>query len=263
MKIGKTLGGALAALLLLLVAGALAADVLARSAVEASLGRTFGTEAGVESLDLEILRGRVSLAELTVANPEGFHASHLLSLRSGSLSAGLSTVLRDTVEVEELRLEGLQIALEQRGGSSNVGPVLERAAAARSEDAGRGGTAFRIHELVIRDVTARLRLDGGAAGTSEATVRIPEVRMEDVGSGPGGAVTVSRLADLTLRAVLGAVARRSGGPGGALGALLQEQVGDLPGGVELRLPGSGDDEGLRERAEEELRQLIPGRDGGG
>lgn len=257
------IGGALAALLLLLLGVGLAADVIARSALESSLSRTFGTEASVESVDLGILSGKVTLEGLSVANPEGFGDAPFHSLRRGRLAAGLASVFRDTVEVRELTLEGAELGIVQRGTGSNLGPILASVKRAREGDGTADETAYRIGQLVIRDVTARIRVGAGPGGEAETTVKIPEIRLEDVGSGRGGAVALSELAGLTLQAMLGAVARESGGLPGSLRDLLRSQAGRLPGGLQLRLPGSDEGENLRDQAEEELKQMIPGRDGNG
>lgn len=258
----QKIGGTVAVLVAVLLGLALTMDALARSVLESTLSRTVGTEATVESLDLEILSGRVTLEGLAVANPEGFEAPRFLSLRRGRLGAGLANVLRDTVEVEELTLEGFELDLEQRGSRSNVGPILASVEDARGARGETDEIAYRIEDLVIRDVTARVRIGAGPAGDAAATVTIPEIRMENVGSGGGGAVTLSELAGLTLQAVLGAVARESGDLPGQLGGLLRGQLQGLPGGVDLRVPEGADTEGLREQAEEELRELIPGQDDG-
>lgn len=186
----QKIGATVAVLVAVLLGLALTIDALARSVLEATLSRAVGTEATVESLDLGIFSGQVTLEGLTVANPEGFESPRFLSLRRG-------------------------------------------------------------------------RLGAGPAGDTAATVAIPEIRMQNVGSGGGGAVTLSELAGLTLQAVLGAVARESGDLPGRLGGLLRGQLEQLPGGVDLQLPGGADTEGLGEQAEEELRKLVPGQDGGG
>lgn len=263
MTRGKKILTALAALLLLLLAGALTLDSVARSALESVLTRTFGTETTVESLDLEVFAGRVTVEGVRVANPEGFGDAPFLSLRSATLGAGLAHVLRDTVDVRDVGLEGLELDLAQRASGSNFGAIMASVEEARRGDAGRDETAYRIRELVVRDVTARARIGGGALGEAGATVAIPEIRLENVGSGRGGAVTLSELAGLTVQAVLRAVARESGGLPGSLRALLRDGAGTLPGGLEIRLPGGEEGRSLREQAEETLRDLVPGGDDDG
>lgn len=258
----QTIGGTVAVLVAVLLGLALSIDAVARSVLESTLSRAVGTEATVESLDLEVLSGRVTLEGLALANPEGFEGPRFLSLRRGRLGAGLANVFRDTVAVRELTLEGVELDLEQRGGRSNVGPILASVEEARGARGESDEIAYRIEELVIRDVTARVRIGAGPAGEPAATVRIPEIRMENVGSGGSGAVTLSELAGLTLQAVLGAVARESGDLPGRLGGLLRGQLEPLPGGVDLQLPEGADTEGLQEQAEEELRKLVPGQDDG-
>lgn len=70
----QTIGGTVAVLVAVLLGLALSIDAVARSVLESTLSRAVGTEATVESLDLEVLSGRVTLEGLALANPEGSRA---------------------------------------------------------------------------------------------------------------------------------------------------------------------------------------------
>lgn len=241
----------------LAVAGLWGADGLARSAVESGLGRALGTETTIQELDLGLLSGEATLEELRVSNPQGFDSPHFLTLRRARVAVRLRSFLADTVEVRRLELEDMDLTLEQRGTSSNVAPVLASLREATAGRAPEDETRYRIGRMVIREVTARLQLGTGMGQQTAATVEIPEIRLDDVGSGRGGAVALSELAALTVQAVLRAVGRESGGLPGPLRGLLRRELGSLPG-LEIRLPGEGGS--LEEQAEETLRQLVPGRD---
>lgn len=259
----QKIGGTVAVLVALLLGAFLTVDALARSALESVLSRTLGTETSVESLDLGILSGEMTLEGLRVANPEGFESPRFLTLRRARLTAGLGALFADTVDVHELTLEGMELTLEQRGTASNVRPILASVEEARARRAPEDEARFRIGEMVVREVTARVRLESGMGDGAGATVEIPEIRLRDVGSGQGGAVALSELAALTVQVVLRGVVRESGGLPGSLGELLRGQVGSLPGNLDVRWPDAGAGEGLQEQAEERLRELIPGQDGQG
>lgn len=245
----QKIGAAVALLAALVVAAVLAADAVVRSAMESSLTRVMGTETTVESLDLGLLSGRTTFRGLRVANPEGFEDGAFLTLRSGRLEAGLpDLLLADTVGVRELVLEGLALDLVQRGTRGNFVPVLASLREARA----RGGeTAYRVSDLVLRDVTGQIDVRAGPVAAAEAAVEIPEIHLEDVGSGSGGAVVLAELAERTLRAVLRAVARRSDAVPGPLRRLLLERIGG---------DGAG---GLQGTVEQRLREVIPGGDDDG
>lgn len=249
---------ALAVLVVLGLGASFAVDGFARSAIETTLTRTFGTETSLESVDVGLLSGRVTAEGLVVSHPSGFESPYFASLATTRVRASLGELVGDPVTVDEVVLADFELFLEQAGGKTNFGPILESAKAAAAED--DEGRRYRIRTLVIRDVTARVRLDAGAGPAVERSVELPEIRLEEVGTGQEGGVTLSRVAEAVVRATVGAVARRSGELPGALGGLLQDaagSLGDLPGAPDLQLPGSEEGEGL----EETVRDLIPG--GGG
>lgn len=254
---------ALAGLLVLVLAGAWAADGLARATVESAIGRAVGTEATLEGMDLGLFSGEATLEGLRVANPDGFESPDVLSLRNGRVAVEPLSLLADTVDVRRLTLEGMELTLEQRGTRSNLTPILASVREATAGRAPEDETRYRVREMVIRDVTGRVRLGTGSGPGADATVEIPEIRLEDVGTGRGGSVALSELAALTVQAVVRAVARRSGGLPSSLEGVLRRELGPLPGGLEIRLPGSGEGRSLRGQAEETLRELVPGGDDDG
>lgn len=258
-KILATLGG----LLVLALAGVWTADGLARSAVESAIGRAVGTETTLEGMDLGVLSGEATLEGLRVSNPDGFESPEFLTLRSGRVAVDLLSLLADTVEIRQLTLEGMELTLEQRGTSSNVTPILASVREATADQAPEDETRYRVREMVIRDVRGNVRLGTGVGQVAEATVEVPEIRLEDVGTGRGGGVVLSELAALTVRAVLRAVARPSGGLPASLRGLVRRELGSLPGSLEIRLPGSEEGASLRDQAEETLRELVPGPDDDG
>lgn len=245
-----------AGLVLLVVGISFVVDAVARSAIETTLTRTFGTEVSLESVDVGLLSGRVTAEGLIVANPSEFESPHFASLATTRVRAGLGELLSDPVTVDEVVLEDFELYLEVTGGETNFGPILESAEAAREEDAGEG-RHYRIRTVVIRNVTARARFDPGAGQAVEQTVDIPELRLENLGSDAEGGITLSRIADAVARATVAAVVRRSGDLAGGLGGLLDGalgSLGDLPGGLDIQIPGSEEGEGL----EGTVRDLVPG-----
>lgn len=243
------------------VAAVLAVDVVAESALESALERVSGTGASVEDLDVGILSGTSELRGLRLDAPEGFESPHLLSLSRGRLEVGLASLLADTVQVEELRLQGVDLRLEVRGGESNFAPLLDRLAGWSPEE---GGRRYRVERVVVSDVTADVRAGAAGASVARGTVEVPEIRLRNVGS--GGGVPLARLAGIVLQATLEAVARRSGDVPGSVRGLLRRGLGALPGGVELRLPGGegeGGDGGLGDRLQRQAEELLPGGGGDG
>lgn len=244
--------------IVLALAGWLAADALARRGLEQGLERAFGTPASVESVDVGLFSGEVSARGLVVSNPEGeFRSPRFAALARMRATAGLGDLWGDTVVIRRVELEGLELHLERRGTATNFGPILASVEESRAS-AGEGERRYRIGELVLRDVAARVRLGSGeSAGSS---VSIPEIRLTDVGSGEGGA-TLTQVAGAVLEAALRGALRRSGTPA-AVVELLRSRLGGLgtlPGGLELRLPDPDEEgEGAGERVRDALEEVLPG-----
>jgi len=247
---------------LLAVVAVLGVDALAHSALERTLRDTFGTGARVTSVDVGLLSGAVRAEGLVVANPapsggSEFHSPHFASLTRARMTAGLRELLGDTAVVRRVELEEFEIQLERAGGGTNFGPILERLRAASEVEEPAEVTHYRIGELVLRDVSARVRI--GPGGSEGPAVTIPEIRIADLGSGPGGAVPLSEVASTALGAALRAVLERSGGLGGLARTLGTElgPLGDRIGDLEIPRAGQGGN-GVEDEVRERLEKVLPG-----
>ncbi len=106
-----------------------------------------------------------------------------------------------------------------------------------------------VHDLVIRNVEARLDWAKELGEAGKLVARISEIRLSNIGSGAG--VGLPQLMDIIVKAVLGAVAKHGVGlPGVMLGELRAGLGGlsKLPGVVVVDISG---------RALEELGRAVP------
>jgi hypothetical protein len=233
----RFLAAALAALVLLAVAVFFYLGPLLGKAIERGAESALGVETSIDSVRPGLLSGRLELSGLRVANPPGFASPDFLSLREGRLAVGLASLRADTVEIPELTLEGIELHLERKvRAGTNYGAILdhlrrfETTEASKPAEASAGEEApskkFVIRELLIQDVAARLRLAPELGRLMEADVEVPEIRLENVGSGAEGGVRLDELSGVILRVVLDAVVRKRGDLG-ATGRDLQLRLRGL------------------------------------
>jgi hypothetical protein len=146
---------------------------------------------------------------LNVANPEGFDTPHFLNLATGGTAVSLNTLLSDTIELPHITLETLDINLEKKQGKSNYQVILDNLkrleSGEKTADGSGGGKDFLVREIVIKDVNVNVDMLGIGGAISNIKVPIDEIRLTDVGTGEGGKVKFSELADVILKAVLMAV----------------------------------------------------------
>ena len=97
-----------------------------------------------------------------------------------------------------------------------------------------------VQDLVIRDVTARVRLVGapGVPGAGrEVAIEIPELRLQDIGSQTQGGAAAGQVVATVVRALLQAVATRAPDLPGELASQLR---GSLQGLAQVPLQIRGD-----------------------
>lgn len=250
-------------------------DRILKIAIERGAEYALGVETSVGSVRPGLLSGRLALSDLTVSNPQGFDTPHFLRLGDAAVGVGLRSLRTDTVEVSEVRFEGIEMYLERKPGvGTNYGTILERIGktgtqpsaepSAAEQSAGESGPSLVIRELTIRDVAARLRLAPELGKAATLDVEIPEIRLRNVGAQQGG-VDVAQLSSLVVRAILDAVLRK-GGDLGAIGRDLEARLrglgtvrGDVVGSVK-RLREAPLEEGAKE-ALRGLGGLLKKKDG--
>lgn len=178
----------------------------------------------VDSVRLSLLKGELGMTGLVVSNPEGFKTPHLLKTGQLDLALRPGSVLEETVEINRFELDGVDLHLEQKPGTTNVSVILEniaRLSGDKTEEETKGGKKVKVDRVVIRNVVAHIQVlpIGGEAAT--LTVKVPEIVLEDVTSDNADGVAMSELVRRLVPAILAAVVDKGKGivPDADLGRL--------------------------------------------
>ena len=205
------------------VVGYVMIDKLTKQGIEKGGTYAMGVDTKLDSVSLGLLSGNMSMNGLSVANPEGFKSDHFLKLGDGGVQVTLGSLMGDKVEVPSLKLNHIDIALEKDQGKANYEVILEHLAQVTGgeepvEDTDEG-KKFVIHELIITDVNVKAEVIGGIS----VPIKIPEIRMTDIGTDSDKGVLLKDLSGIIVTAIL---------------ATVVEQAGDiLPGGIGEGLQG--------------------------
>ncbi len=187
-------------LLILLVSGiGLAAaaiamvDTLAKSGIEAGGTYALGVPTQLESAKIGLFSGEFGLNGLSVANPKGFEGKHILKLNEGGLALSLSSLFEEVIVAPKLELTGIAMLMQKGSGGFNYEVLLDNLERFESKEPDQEpadapeepGTkkTFLFQEIILRDITTSLDLFGEGA-ISTATITIPEVVINDLGSEP-------------------------------------------------------------------------------
>ncbi len=237
VRVGLGVGGCL---VLLITAVIFYIDLIASEAIERGGTAALGLETRVGRVRLGLLSPELSLSDMTVANPEGFEAPHLLKLEKGELEVGLSELRADPIVISRIVLSGIELNLEKNRGRTNFGVLLENLSRSEADPSaskaeGEAGAGLVIGEVLIRDVTARGQLIPLQGERTKLEVNVPEIRMRDLGSGESG-MSMTQLAGVLTKAILAGVAQKSASLPSELSGDLRRNLARL-GKVRVEVPG--------------------------
>ena len=181
---------------------------LVKIGVETAATKTLGVRVDIADVDISILGGSVEIEGLIVGNPAGYEHKNLLELGQARVAANIGSMLGDTVQIREIKLDGINLVIEQKGLSNNLQEVIK---AIPSGEPGTepSGKKLRIDELEITNVTVKAKLLPIPGKKDTVTLKLKPIRMTDLGS--DDKLTVAKLTGKILLALASGVASQGAG----------------------------------------------------
>ena len=190
----------LPAVLILAAVVAIAIDIFAERAlktgIEVAATKALNVRVSVGKVDLSIMAGKLGISNLLINNPPGYQYDKLLELKDAQIEVDVKSLLGERVNIREIKLDGVNIFLEQRGVSGNnlqdvIKTVSDRATAGRfAPTSGRkaggksekGGRKLHIDNLEISEVTVKAKLLPIPGRADTITLKLDPIVMTDLGS---------------------------------------------------------------------------------
>jgi hypothetical protein len=218
----------LLAIVILVVVIALAINLFADRALKIGI-ETAGTKAlnvgvSVGDVDLAIMKGKLGLENLVINNPPGYQHKQLLELRDSHIEVDIKSLLGDVVNIREIKLDGMNLVLEQRGISGNNLQDVIKSIAAKDKQAEPSGKKLHIDNLEITDVTVKLKPLPIPGRVDTVPLKLKPIKMTDLGS--DNKLDTARLSGKILLAIAGGVAEQGAG------VLPEEIIDPLKGELE-------------------------------
>jgi len=138
--------------------------------VESAGTDTLGQDVSVENASLSMFGGTLRLSDLRVANPPGYQDEIMIHLDSGVANIDVWSLLRETVIIRRMELDGVVLIVEQRGLDNNLHEVM--GCVRNAEHEGRRDALrkqLRIDSVLLSNVRVRSMLSSvpGGGGTFE------------------------------------------------------------------------------------------------
>jgi uncharacterized protein involved in outer membrane biogenesis len=187
-------------------------DQIVKTAIERYGSDATGTSVHVGSVKIELAKGTAAVSRLTVANPPGFSAPHLLSLGSISVTVEPRTATSPVIVIDEVRLTGPQVTYERNDkGQANVDVIRRNLGSAgpakpAEDKSTRGsGKKLRIKKLVVENGTVEVRIAG--LDEKPRTATLGRIELHDIGGASGA--TPDQAARQVITAVLSETSRQA------------------------------------------------------
>lgn len=189
----KVLTGLIVIAVVGLLVFSLTIDGLVKRSIENTGSELMNTSVEVDDVSISVLDGSGTIDGIAIQNPDGFSEESALLLKKISMKVNISTLLADTVIVEELIINEPELFFEQRADGNNFNKLTENMDATDS-----GQTNMIIDRLLVNDGFVRVSSDVGEERSAETSFS----EIELTGVGRQGNNTMEQVMEQVLRPVI-------------------------------------------------------------
>ncbi len=180
-----------------------------KAGIETAATKTLNVKVGVGDVDLSIMGGKLGLQNLVIDNPPGYQHDKLLELKDAKVAVDIKSLLSDVVKIREIKLDGANVVLEQKGISNNINDVIKAIPAKGEKSAEPSGKKLHIDNLEITNVTVKAKLLPVPGKVDTVTLELDPIVMTDLGS--DNKLDLAELSGRILLAVAAGVADKGTG----------------------------------------------------
>ncbi len=174
-------GAGLILIVIAVLAVNLFADYAVRVGIETAATKTLNVGVSVGNVDLSIMAGKLGLQNLLINNPPGYQHDKLLELKSAKIEIDVKSLLSDVVNIKEIKLDGVNVVIEQRGISGNNLQDVIAAIHSGSKDGETSGKKLHIDNLEMSNVTVQMKLLPMPGKVDTVTLDLSPIRMTNLG----------------------------------------------------------------------------------
>lgn len=153
------------------------ADRAVKAGIESTATKALNVEVSVSDVDLSILSGKLVLQNFSIGNPPAYQHEKLLVLRNTEIEIEAKSLLSDVVNIRQIRIDHVDVTIEQRSVSeNNLHDVVQAASEIKDE-----WKKLRIDNLEISDITVKVDLMTNSEQTEPVTLVLSPIRMTNLG----------------------------------------------------------------------------------
>ncbi|MHC4104651.1 MAG: DUF748 domain-containing protein [Planctomycetota bacterium] len=229
---------------------------LLKTGIETAASKTLTVPVNIDDMDFSILGAKVGFQGLIIDNPPGYNYEKLLEVGDARIAVSTRSLLKDTVNIKEIMLDGVNVVLEQRGVTSNNLQDIIKAIpkSEKPEDqTKKPSKKLHIDKLELTNITVNAKLLPVPGKIDTVTLKLDPIVMTDLGS--DDKLDVAELTGKILLAIATGVTKQGVGilPKGITDAMgttlgITAEVGKaaVEGGVKILEEGADAGKGIIE-----------------
>lgn len=191
-KVFKIIGIVLVVLLVLLFGGLMFAGSIIKASVQEVGSMVTKCDITIDDVDLSILRGKLTIKDLVVGNPEGFKTDSAFKLSKVYVDLVPSSLFSDRIIINDVQVIAPDITYEMAPIklTSNIGAIQknvesflpssddkEEKKEEKKED--KPGKKIQINHVIVSD--GHINVSATFAGGHALPIPLPKVEMNDIG----------------------------------------------------------------------------------
>jgi hypothetical protein len=221
---------------------------------------TLKVKVTVEDVSLSIIRGKLKLKGLVVANPPGYEYENLLELESCQVDVNMKSLLGDTVTISNLNLDGTSLVIEQKDiRGNNLQDILNNLPASEDAEADPDARKLHIDKLTITNTKVIAKLLPLPGRATSIPLKLDDIEMNDLGE--DNKMTTAILTAKILKAIALGIAKQGTGllPDDIIGPMksVLGKSGEMIMDTGKKVLEGGKD--IQKRLTEGLKGLLPGK----
>jgi len=180
-----------------------------KAGIETAATKTLNVAVSVGDVDLSIMGGKLSLQNLVINNPPDYQHKKLLELKDAKIEVDVWSLLSDTVKIKEIKLDGANVVLEQKGISNNIQDVMKSIPAKDKQPAEPSGKKLHIDNLEITNTMVKVKLLPIPGKADTLTLKLAPIKMTDIGG--DNKLNTAALSGKVLLAIVKGIAEQGTG----------------------------------------------------
>lgn len=181
----------------------LSIDYIVKSNIETTGSEVLQTQLTVDNVSISIFRGTGSIQGIKIANPDGYEEGDALTVLSLDLKMKPLSIFSNTVVIEDLEIQSLEILYRLQPGGSNLG-TLNQNLQSHVPDPDKTTDVFVIIDRFLMEETS-LTISIDIEGVEPVSATLP--RVEHTGIGRNEETEAAEAMKIILESILTEAAR--------------------------------------------------------